>query len=65
MGKRSGIPDTDEALDALPLVQVEAELARVQMRQRIPNQTAYLRKAFLKQEIWLTKYIQRRQEKDA
>ena len=63
MGRRSGVPDTDEALDALPIAQVEAELARVRMRQRIPNNTSYLRKAFEKREIWLVKYIQRRREK--
>ncbi|MEQ1768417.1 MAG: hypothetical protein ABL879_01130 [Devosia sp.] len=60
MGKRSGIPDTDEAADALPIGQVEADLANVQRQLRIPRQDLYLKKSLEKRAIWLTKYLERR-----
>ena len=60
MGKRSGVPDTDEALDALPIAQVEMELARVTSRQRIPGNSPHFKQANEKRLIWLTKYLARR-----
>jgi hypothetical protein len=65
MGKRSGVPDTDEALDALPIAQVEAELKRTEDRARIPalNRDPWQRKAAERRIIWLRKYLEGRKAK--
>jgi hypothetical protein len=60
MGKRSGIPDTDEALDAKPVAVVEAELAAARRQLNIPRQDLHLKKSLEKRVIWLTKYLERR-----
>ena len=52
MGKRSGVPDTDEAIAALSLAQLNAEIERCALGLSISG-TSQGRKAFFKRLVWL------------
>ena len=52
MGKRSGVPDTDEAIAALPLAQLNAEIERCTLGVSLSG-TSQGRKAFFKRLVWL------------
>jgi hypothetical protein len=54
MGKRSGVIDDEDGILALTIADLDAEIVRCQMRQRIaPN--SYLRKSFETRIHWLEK----------
>jgi len=52
MGKRSGVPDTDEAVAELRLAELEAEINRCALGYKIGG-TSQGRKAFFKRLLWL------------
>jgi len=60
MGKRSGVPDTDEALAKMSNAELSAEISRVRSRLTIPNRPLLI-KLFKKRLHWLEKAQAQRQ----
>ncbi|RST31883.1 hypothetical protein HMF7854_14325 [Sphingomonas ginkgonis] len=59
MGKRSGVPHTDEELAALSLEELQTELQRSRMRLSIPQSTK-MSKQWHKRIHWLESAIAKR-----
>ena len=62
MGKRSGVPDTDEAVERLTLEELDAEIRRCELMMTYPPFTSRKIKSIESRLIWLGKHRRRRFE---